>query len=110
MKRLILSFTILFSVTCFAQELLLYLGEVKIILDNMQEGDSYYIQSSKVENTSHWDFNNNLVINNDYTGQTVQIDDTTNPVAYLYWRRGKTNGMGKGLYRIYAKKILRDMY
>ncbi|MCX6174474.1 MAG: T9SS type A sorting domain-containing protein [Ignavibacteriales bacterium] len=78
----------------------LILGELLIHVSNNPQNVSLTFQSVKIQNTTHWNFQNNIVWNSDYTGQT-QTGVTTS--TFMYWRDGYPIGMGKGIYYIYAE-------
>jgi len=84
----------------YAQIRLLYNGELRIQIINSYSYLNF--EATKVPNTSHWDFNNNLVLNNNYTFQQVIAQPPTSVVNF-YWRDGEIYGMGKGIYSISVK-------
>ncbi|OGV07104.1 MAG: hypothetical protein A2499_17785 [Stygiobacter sp. RIFOXYC12_FULL_38_8] len=55
-----------------------------------------------ISSASHWDFQNNLVTNNDYTYQQ-EIVQPSDPNARFNFKDTYTNGMSKGLYNITVK-------
>jgi len=85
-----------------AQQSVLMLGELKIFGLNIPQEVELTFETEKVPSTSHWDFQNNLVLNSYYTYQNFTLS-YSNTYDSFWFRTGETTGMGKGLYKVTAK-------